>query len=182
MDVLFLLLILDINPVLMLVIVCGLPGTGKTTLAKTVAGKTDAAVINSDSIRMSMLEEREYTEDEKKMIYRAMLEEAGKQLKEGKNVVLDATFYKKELRENAKETAEKAGTESYIIECVTHEELLKERIFKRKKEETESEADFEVYKKVKDQFEPIEEEHLAVDTSEELEKQVELVLKYIRRG
>ncbi len=164
----------------MLVMICGLPGTGKTTLAKAVAEKIDAVSINSDSIRMSMLEEREYTEEEKKMIYQAMFEEAGKNLKEGKNVVLDATFYKKELRESVEEVAKEAGTGFFIVECVTHEDLLKERIFKRKKEETESEADFEVYKKVKTQFEPIEEEHLAVDTSVELEKQIELVMNYIK--
>ncbi len=162
--------------------ICGLPGTGKTTLAKAVAEKIDAISINSDSIRMSMLEEREYTEEEKKMIYQAMFEEAGKNLKEGKNVVLDATFYKKELRESVEEVAKEAGTGFCIVECVTHEDLLKERIFKRKKEETESEADFEVYKKVKTQFEPIEEEHLAVDTSVELEKQIELVMNYIKCG
>jgi len=162
----------------MLIMVCGLPGTGKTTLAKAVAEKTDAVYLNSDSIRMSMLKEREYTEEEKKQIYEAMFEEAEKQMKDGKNVVLDATFYKKELRERAKSVADELKTAFFIIECVTHEDLLKERILKRK--DTESEADFEVYKKVKTQFEPIEIEHLAVDTSMELEKQVELVAAYLK--
>ncbi len=163
----------------MLIIICGLPGTGKTTLAKAVAEKINAVYLNSDSIRMSMLEEREYTEEEKKRVYEAMFVEAEKQLTEGKNVVLDATFYKKELRETAEGVAKKADVGFFIVECVTHEDLLKERIFKRKKEESESEADFEVYKKVKTQFEPIEKEHLAVDTSLSLEKQVELVEKYL---
>ena len=163
----------------MLVMICGLPGTGKSTLAKAVAEKIDAVYLNSDSIRLGMLEEREYTEEEKKQVYEAMFEKSGEELKKGKNVVLDATFYKKELREDAKETADEAGTKIFIIECVTHEDLLKERILKRKKEETESEADFEVYKKVKMQFEPIEGEHLAVDTSMELERQIELVLAYL---
>jgi predicted kinase len=165
----------------MLIMICGLPATGKTTLAKALSEKLGAVHVSSDTVRMSMLEEREYTKEEKRMVYRAMFEKAEKNLKEGKNVVLDATFYKKELRENAEAVAEKAKTGFFIVECVTHEELLKERIFKRKKEETESEADFEVYRKVKVQFEPIEEEHLAVDTSLSLEKQVELVEKYIGR-
>jgi len=33
---------------------------------------------------------------------------------------------------------------------------------------------------VKGQFDTVEEEHLAVDTSAEIEKQVELVLAYLR--
>lgn len=164
----------------MLVMICGLPGTGKSTLAKAVAEKIDAVYLNSDSIRLGMLEEREYTEEEKKQVYEAMFEKSAEEMKEGKNVVLDATFYKKELRDDAKETADEAGTDFYVIECVTHEDLLRERILNRGKEETESEADFEVYKKVKEQFEPVSEEHLAVDTSNEIEKQVELVLAYLR--
>lgn len=163
----------------MLIMVCGLPATGKTTLAKALAEKIDGVHISSDTIRMSMLEEREYTEEEKKMIYDAMFQEAGKNLKEGKKVVLDATFYKKELRKRARETAREAKVNFFMVECVTHEDLLRERIFARKPGETESEADFGVYKKVKEQFEPIEGEHLAVDTSLPVEKQVELVLKYL---
>lgn len=163
----------------MLIMVCGLPGTGKSTLAKAVAERIGAVYLNSDSIRLGMFEEKEYTEEEKKQVYEAMFEKAGEELGKGKNVVLDATFYKKGLRGDARETADEAGTDFYMIECVTHEDLLKERIFKRGKEESESDADYEVYKKVKTQFDPIEEEHLAVDTSVELEKQVELVLAYL---
>ncbi len=162
----------------MLIMVCGLPGTGKTTLAKAVAEKTGAVHVSSDSVRMKMLEKRTYSDEEKEKVYDAMLEEAGKQLGKGKSVVLDATFYRKELRDMARKVAEKAGSDFFIVECLTHEGLLKERIFSRKREETESEADFEVYKKVKTVFEPIEDEHLAVDTSLPLEKQVGLVLKY----
>ena len=158
----------------MLIMVCGLPGTGKTTLAKAVAERIGAVHISSDTVRMKMLKERTYSEEEKERVYDFMLEEAEKELRKGKKVVLDATFYRKKLREKARETA---GSGFFIVECVTHENLLKERIFSRK--ESESEADFEVYKKVKTEFEPVEEEHLAVDTSMALERQVELVEKYI---
>ena len=159
----------------MLVMICGLPGTGKTTLAKAVAERINAVHISSDTVRMKMLEERTYSAEEKEKIYDTILEEAEKQLKEGKNVILDATFYKKALREKVRVIA----ADFFIVECTTHENLIKERIFARKKEETESEADYKVYKKVKTEFEPIAERHFAVDTSLPLEKQVELVMKYI---
>ena len=163
----------------MLIMICGLPGTGKSTLAKAVAEKIGAVHISSDTVRMKLLKERTYSEEEKEKIYDLMLKEAENLLKEGKTIVLDATFYKKKLRELVKGIAEKAESKFFIVECITEENLLKERIFSRKKEETESETDFEIYKKVKAQFEPIEEDHIAVDTSLPLEKQVELVEQYI---
>ncbi len=163
----------------MLIVICGLPGTGKSTLAKAVAERINAVHISSDSIRMKMLKERTYSDKEKEKVYEAMFAEAEGLLKDRKNVILDATFYKKELREKARRISMKVGTGFLIVECVTHEGLLRERLFARKKEKSESEADFAVYKKVKGIFEPIEEKHLVADTSLPLEKQVQLVEKYL---
>ncbi|MFH1222459.1 MAG: AAA family ATPase [Candidatus Micrarchaeota archaeon] len=162
----------------MLLIICGLPGTGKSTLARAVAAKLGAVHISSDSIRLKLLAQRTYSEQEKKMIYDKMFEEATEQLQRG-NVVLDATFYTEQLRQQAKDAAAKACSNWLIIECMTHEQLLKERVFARKQQASESEADFEIYKKVKGQFEEIKEMHLDVDTSLQLEKQVELVRAYL---
>ncbi|MEM3075539.1 MAG: AAA family ATPase [Candidatus Bilamarchaeaceae archaeon] len=163
----------------MLVIICGLPGTGKSTLAKTLAEKIGAATISSDSIRMQILEQRTYSEKEKEIVYEEMFKKAGNLLANGKSVILDATFYKKNYREKAKAHAEKAKTDFFIIECTTDERVLKKRLFSRTKKTSESEADFAVYKKVKELFEPISEPHLTVDTSLPLEKQVQLVEKYL---
>jgi len=163
----------------MLVMVCGLPGTGKTTLAKALAEKLGAVHISSDTVRMKMFEKRTYSEKEKEKVYGTMFVEAERLLEEGKKIVLDATFYRKKLRDAARKLAKKTESRFYIIECVTHENLLRERIFARGKEKAESEADLGVYEKVKVVFEPIGEKHLVVDTSKALEKQVELVFGYL---
>ena len=49
----------------------------------------------------------------------------------------------------------------------------------RKKEGSESDADFAVYRKIKKRFEPIREKHFVVDTGEDWEKQIERFLKTI---
>lgn len=163
----------------MLIVICGLPGTGKSTLAKAIAERISAIHLSSDSIRMKMLKERTYSEKEKGKVYDEMFKEAEKGLASGKAVILDATFYKKELIEKAKEIASGAGSSFFVVECITNERVIKERIFNRKKEKSESEADFEVYKKVKEQFEKIEEKHIEVDTSLPIEKQLRIALSYI---
>jgi len=164
----------------MLVIVCGLPGTGKTTLAREVAKNIPAVHISSDAIRMMLLSKRTYSEKEKEGVYEVMFNKAEELLTAGRSVVLDATFYKKSLREKARAIAEKTKSKFFLVECTTPEGLLRERMVARKKSESESEADFEVYKKIKKIFEPIKDKHLIVDTSQPIGRQVGLVMNYLR--
>ncbi len=163
----------------MLVIICGLPGTGKTTLAREVAKHIPAVHISSDAIRMMLLRKRTYSEKEKEGVYKAMFKKAEELITGGRSVVLDATFYKKMLREKARAIADKTKSKFFLVECTTPESVLRERMFARKRGESESEADFEVYKKIKEIFEPIEDEHLIVDTSQPIERQVRLVMNYL---
>ena len=161
----------------MLVLVCGLPGAGKSTLAKAIAEKRGAAYISSDAVRREALDERTYSPEEKFRVYDAMLRKAEAELKEGRGVVLDATFYRRELRGKAREAAERAGAGFRIIECTAEENLLKERMDARKG--GLSEADFGIYMKVKGEYEPVEEGHLVVDTSLPLERQLKLAEEYL---
>jgi len=149
----------------MLIMVCGLPGTGKSFISKELAKRLDAEYLNSDSMRMKILSKRTYSEEEKAKIYSMMAEEAGRFLKEGKNVIVDATFYLRKHRQMMRKVAGKEGSSFFAIECTLAEDKIKQRLEKRKTEKSESEADYEVYLKVKEIFEPLEQEHLAVDMS-----------------
>ena len=159
----------------MLILVCGLPGTGKTTLAERIAKEHNAIHLNTDIIRRKYLKERTYSEEEKKMIYDKLFSETEESLKESKTVVLDGTFYKKELRKKATDIAK----EYTIIECVLDEEILKKRLGKRAMCNVASEANYDVYLKVKEQFEPIEEKHLVIDTSLPEEEQMKKVKEWM---
>ncbi|MEM4271978.1 MAG: AAA family ATPase [Candidatus Bilamarchaeaceae archaeon] len=162
----------------MLIIVCGLPGTGKSTLAQALAAKLGAEHISSDIIRRKMLEERTYSEQEKYRVYERMVQEAEALLREGKSVVADATFYRRRTREQMLEAARRAGKKALIVECVLDEETVEERMEMRKgARRGESEADFSVYLKVKALFEPIREGHLVVDTGLPLPEQVKMVIQ-----
>ncbi|NIP40242.1 MAG: AAA family ATPase [Candidatus Aenigmarchaeota archaeon] len=157
----------------MLYIVCGLPGTGKTTLAKRIADETKSFLLNTDIIRRKVIYDPEYTEREKSLIYNLLFEMAEKFLLTGKNVILDGTFYKEELRDRAKEIAKKTRNKFRIIEIVCSEEIIRKVMEKREKKESESDADFEVYRKIKKEFEPIQEKHLVLDTTKGFDQAVE---------
>jgi len=105
-----------------------------------------------------------------------MLSRARKFLQENKNVILDATFAKKENRDKAKKIAEGVNADFKIVEVVCSEDAVKMRIDERDKDE--SDARFEHYLKHKKLFEPITEEHIIIDNSGTFEDTDKQLIKY----
>ena len=147
----------------MVVIVFGLPGSGKSFFASRLASMMDACHIKSDTVRKEMLKKRNYSVDEKLSIYNAMLSKLIEAKKQNINVVVDATFYKNEIRRNF--ISKGPANECILfIEVIADESLIKERL---KKTREDSEADFEVYKKIKEEWEPMDEPHLVLKSTDE---------------
>lgn len=163
--------------------VCGLPGTGKSTVAKFISGEIGAELLRTDMIRKKIFSDsryfeygskKEFPEKERDLVYDEMFKQMAIFFKEGKNVVLDATFHKKELRDKAAEIAEKSGVKIEIIEVTCPEWLVKKGMTERvEKQKGASTAGFEIHLKYKKIFEPIEREHLTVDTFGDWKKQLE---------
>src|SRR6476620_10352237 len=122
----------------MIVIVMGLPGSGKSYLASRLAALMHAGYISSDKVRKTLIARRTYQEEEKELVYANMLAQMQCMLKENKDVVLDATFYTNAIR---KKFINAAGETAPIIfiEIIAGEDLIKERL---KQTREDSEADF----------------------------------------
>ena len=151
----------------MIVLFSGLPGVGKTLLANELAPLIKAVVLSTDKIRKELITHPTYTEEEKELIYDVMLILA-KYLHEaaGTNCILDATFNTKESRRKAREKLESVSPEQiYIIECICPEDIVLSRLKARKGDY--SDADIDVYRKMKQVYEPVEEKerHIVADTS-----------------
>jgi predicted kinase len=72
----------------MIVIVTGLPGSGKSYFASRLASMLDADYINSDRIRKNLFTQRTYSEEEKLKVYEEMLLQMRKAVENNNNVVL----------------------------------------------------------------------------------------------
>src|SRR3954462_3705742 len=129
----------------MVIIVFGLPGSGKSYFASRLASMINADYIKSDKLRKEIITNRTYSEKEKLAVYGIMLSKLIEARKQNKNVVLDGTFYKDEIRRIFIEGADEAE-DIVFIEVMAEENLIKERLQKTRED---SEADFEVYKKIK---------------------------------
>jgi hypothetical protein len=150
----------------LLFIVCGLTGTGKSTVAKKISVDYGAHYLNTDIIRKELAGidkfERHFDEYDKGLYspekvdstYSKMIERAKELLKRRENVVLDATFQKKKHRNKAKEAAKESNALITFIKCVCPPPIVKERLDKRVKKKSISDGRWEIYCKQKETFEP----------------------------
>jgi predicted kinase len=82
----------------MVVIVFGLPGSGKSYFARKLASKINGEYINSDLVRKEMFDKKTYSEQEKLLVYDEMIKWVNAAVNQYRKVVVDARFYKKDLR------------------------------------------------------------------------------------
>lgn len=162
----------------MLIIVCGLPGTGKTTLARALAERFSAVHISSDLIRKEMMARPTYNPDEKARVYEELVERVASLLAGGDSVVADATFYRRSLRGRLVEAADRAGTKAHFVLCTLDEADVMDRM-SAGGERGGSDADFSIYLRIKDEFEPLKAKHAVVDCGLPLEEQVAVVERFI---
>lgn len=146
-----------------LVVQCGLPGVGKSTVAAAVAERLDARRVRSDEVRQELFDEPTYSRAEKDRVYQAMLDRAEAALTEGRPAVLDATYERKTDRDDAAALAERVGADLVLVEVVCEASVARERI--RAREDDPSEADVSVYENARERFEPLAREALTVDNS-----------------
>lgn len=156
-----------------LVAVCGLPGVGKSTVARQVAERVGAEVLRTDVVRKELFEDPGYTDEETAAVYDELLARAADRLAAGESVVLDATFKTRARREEVRDLAERFDAEFRLVHVVCEESVVRRRIAGR---EGVSDADFEVHRRFRERFAPVEMDHVAVDnsgTEAETRRQVE---------
>lgn len=85
----------------------GLPGSGKSTIARAMSGKLKKAgisayTISSDAIRRVMTPRPKYTEEERDAVYDAIVSVAREFVRNGTNVIIDATANRRRYRDRAR--------------------------------------------------------------------------------
>jgi len=87
--------------------VTGLPGSGKSTIAQALLNKLKkrgihAQIVSSDMLRKVVTPKPKYTEEERDMIYGAIVFVAGLLTRNGVNVIIDATANRRKYRDQAR--------------------------------------------------------------------------------
>ncbi|RMG23131.1 MAG: hypothetical protein D6730_15115 [Bacteroidetes bacterium] len=157
-----------------IIVVMGLPGSGKSTFASALAKRLGAAHINSDQIRHESLRRGQYDPATKRKIYEEMLDLAAEALKTHDTVVIDATFSEAYMRHALIHRFDHLNFSISYLLITANEEDIRERLKHRR---TYSEANYEVYQKIKASFEPPDFNYICFNSSElSPEEMVEIYL------
>lgn len=143
----------------MLILITGLPGSGKSTLARAYAAQFDAVHLNSDLIRRDLGLMGHYSAEDKARVYQNLLARTRQSLAEGQQVVVDSTFYLASIREPFHLLAQQANVPEVWVEVKAEEATIRQRMLTPRQD---SEADFEVYKNLKKEYQPLSGEHLVL--------------------
>ncbi|MDD5083251.1 MAG: AAA family ATPase [Dehalococcoidales bacterium] len=181
----------------LLIIMVGLVGTGKTSVARALASRLGAIVISSDVVRKELagipptehrFEESGtgiYSATFSRRTYENMYATAQKTLSEGNSVILDATFLQAEGRTRAREIAGETGAEFFAVECILDETAIRRRLAERLQQVTASDGRWEVYLAQKPRFQPLSEipaaRHVIIDNSQPLAVVTRQALEKINR-
>lgn len=126
-----------------LVLVGGLPGTGKSTVAAAVGDRLGYPVLNSDRIRKELaclapeqpaaapFGEGLYSQEWTRRTYHELLARAETLLRHGEPVVLDASWTDAASRADAREVARRTSSDVVELRCAAPSQVSAERLARR---------------------------------------------------
>jgi predicted kinase len=170
----------------MIVLMAGLPGTGKSTLARVLANQLDAAILDKDQIRHAIFAPRdvEYSPGQDNFVMHIMLEAAARLLQKNSQriILLDGRTFSRRYQIDQVIAATRKLNQSWsILECVCSDDTARSRI------ETQSVSGehparnrtYDLYLEVKAHFEPITLPKTVIDTGLPLDECVSQALNAI---
>ena len=138
-----------------LVVLLGLPGSGKTTLAHRLTETTDVVVVSRDTIRSAMFPDCRYTAEEKVAAFAAMQEAIRITLSAGRRVCTDGmTFANEADRQAMRRVAADLGVRIHFVFCDCPLEVAQRRVAT----DTETvfpDRDAQAVQEVADRFAPV---------------------------
>jgi predicted kinase len=142
-----------------LIIVSGLPGTGKSYFCRRLSQRLEAVIVESDRLRRALFPAPGYSAAESARLFRAGHLLIERLLRGGIPVIFDATnlaqHYREKLYQRLKERQGDPGANS--------------------------EADWAVYQRMRPRVEKILHRHYAVDTSRDITPVIDKIIREVSR-
>lgn len=161
----------------MIIVMAGLPGTGKTTLSHALAQRLAGTVLSKDAIRHAMFSppDVEYSTQQDDFCMEIMLQTAGYILNKcpSRHVFLDGRTFSRSYQIQRVITF--AGTlqqPARILECICSEATARTRL-ERVNDHPAANRNFLLYLELKSRFEPIAFPKSVISTDQPLELAVD---------
>ena len=156
-----------------LVILCGLPGTGKSHFARELVARAPFIWLNSDRTRKALVAQPRYSRREHRRVFAAMHVLTRGYLRDGHSVVFDATNLNEGVRAPLYASAEALGVDPLIIRFTASAGVVWQRLAARATgaaDATQSDAGWEVYTRMAIADQPVPRPHLRVRGPEDTEQ------------
>jgi predicted kinase len=169
---------------LSLILVSGLPGTGKSYFSRKLAERLTCTILESDAVRKELFSLPAYSPAESTSVFKTIYRRMEELLGAGNSVILDATNLTEKHRREAYNSAVKTGARLIIVQVEAPPQLVKERLKDRAARpgiHDRSDADWNVYQRMKPTAEKIQKHYISVDTSRDINPALEKILQEINR-
>lgn len=168
-----------------LVLMVGLPGTGKSTLARRLAALLPASIVESDRVRRVLFKWPRHTLHESRRVHQVCRVLIERLLRQGSSVIFDATNLMEAHRALIYQIADRLQIPLVILLVTAPPEVVRQRLEGRvhqRDPEDASEATWPVYERMRRSMEPIGRPYLEVDTSRDLEPLLPELVRAILQG
>ena len=167
-----------------LLMLSGLPGTGKSTQARKLSEKLSATIIESDAVRRLLFSNPAFTDVESSYVFQVCYLVVERLLVKGVPVIFDATNRLERHRQQVYAIAEKCKADLHIVRVDAPKEVVRERLERRLKKpgiKPQAVADWKVYVRMRQDTERIHRPHMFINTAKEPEAAIEKIVAAVKQ-
>jgi predicted kinase len=167
-----------------LIIVSGLPGTGKSYFSRKLEERLPSVVVESDALRKRLFPIPAYSAEESHRLFAACHRLIEDLLGGGISVILDATNLVEHHREPLYRIAQRLQAKLILVQVEAPRELVRQRLQGRAEgvnREDKSDAGWSIYQRMRTRVERISRNYYAVDTSRDITPVIDKIVREAKR-
>jgi hypothetical protein len=165
-----------------LVVLSGLPGSGKSYFCRRLASRYPLARLESDALRKALFEQPTHSAEESRRLFSACHLVLSRLLARGIAAIFDATNLREIHRRQVYRVADRHKARLILVHLQASPAAVQERLEARVKglhSQDLSDAGPEVYERMQRDVEPIGRAHISVDTSADIEPAIAAILQQL---
>jgi predicted kinase len=166
-----------------MVVMIGLPGSGKSHLARALAARVTAAVLDIDALRAALFEDPKHTAKEHGRLFPALHVLMDRLLALQITVIVDATNLKETNRKPYYKIAAKHGAKVLLVRVWARMPVIRQRLLARAESPgpaDRSTATLEVYERMRQGAPRVRRQHVGVETSGDVGPAVDKIVALLQ--
>ena len=164
------------------IVVSGLPGTGKSYFCSKLAERLHVVILESDALRKSLFPVPSYSPQESARLFQSIHLLIKRLLERGISLVLDATNLSERYRERLYSIADHLDTRLILVRVEAPPQVVRDRLEARRSDlDSRSDADWQVYQRMRSSVQKISRNHYVVDTSRDITPVLDKIVRQAAR-